>query len=115
MPALNPSQVARSIAKSLLVLRNVDPNGQLTVSDSLAAQWRNPSDVLSVLLLLGPEIVQKAIAQLTGRIVTPVAFSFGWVAFAASSILHIVSGTVPFLSYASSRRLSSDHLCQVDD
>ncbi|OTB08093.1 hypothetical protein M426DRAFT_317197 [Hypoxylon sp. CI-4A] len=53
----------------------------------LQAQWSQPSDILSVLLLLGPDIVQRAVAQLAGRAVTPVAFSFGWVAYAASSLL----------------------------
>lgn len=42
------------------------------------AQLRNPGDVFSVLLLLGGDIVARAIAQLVGpRGFTPVAFSFG--------------------------------------
>ncbi|KAL7928853.1 hypothetical protein V8C35DRAFT_316940 [Trichoderma chlorosporum] len=53
----------------------------------LSAQWTSPGDILSVLLLLGPEIVQRAVAQLAGRAVTPVAFSFGWVAYAAAALL----------------------------
>ncbi|KAI1080627.1 hypothetical protein F5B20DRAFT_579874 [Whalleya microplaca] len=57
------------------------------VSDILRAQWGNPSDVLSVLLLLGPDTVQRAVAQLAGRVVVPVAFSFGWVAYASSALL----------------------------
>lgn len=85
-------QITRSISDSFPMLRDIDMKSGLTASEFLAAQWRNPSDILSVLMLLGPEIVQKAIAQLTGRIITPVAFSFGWVAFAASSILRVVSG-----------------------
>lgn len=60
-------------------------------------QWRNPKDILSVLLVLGGESVQKAIANLVGRHVNigrktrlgivPVAFSFGWVAFSFSALL----------------------------
>jgi hypothetical protein len=84
--------MAKSLAESLLGARDIGIDVPSTVSDSLAAQWRNPNGVLSILLLLGPDIVQKAIAQLTGRVVTPVAFSFGWVAYAASSILSVVSG-----------------------
>lgn len=40
-------------------------------------QWENPSDVFSVLLILGGDVVSRALAQLAGSRVTPVAFSFG--------------------------------------
>ncbi|GAB1319241.1 RDD domain-containing protein [Madurella fahalii] len=60
-----------------------------SVAGLLESQWRNPSDILSVLMLLGPDIVQKAIAQTSGRAITPVAFSFGWVAYAAASLLRV--------------------------
>ncbi|RYP32559.1 hypothetical protein DL767_005171 [Monosporascus sp. MG133] len=53
----------------------------------ISAQWTNPSDILSVLLLLGPDMVKKAIAQLAGRTITPIAFSFGWVGYAAKVLL----------------------------
>lgn len=65
----------------------------------LREQWGNPRDILSLLLLLGGDIVQKAIAQLVGYqvrpfgqrgpavSVAPVAFSFGWVAYGFSSLL----------------------------
>jgi hypothetical protein len=53
----------------------------------ISAQWTNPSDILSVLLLLGPDMVKKAIAQLAGRAITPIAFSFGWVGYAAKVLL----------------------------
>ena len=64
----------------------------------LRYQWANPGDILSLLLLIGGDIVQKAIAQLVGyevRVpgsstrlsITPVAFSFGWVAYSFSNIL----------------------------
>ncbi|KAH8807570.1 hypothetical protein F5884DRAFT_857146 [Xylogone sp. PMI_703] len=53
----------------------------------LRQQFENPSETLSVLLLIGGDIVQKAIAQLVGRHrVTPAAFSFGWVAYAFSGL-----------------------------
>ncbi|GAB1314548.1 Solute carrier family 40 protein (Fragment) [Madurella fahalii] len=44
-------------------------------------------DILSVLMLIGPDIIQKAVAQLAGHVITPVAFSFGWVAYAVSALL----------------------------
>ncbi|KAI0542602.1 hypothetical protein GGR58DRAFT_255215 [Xylaria digitata] len=68
----------------------------------LRGQWQNPADILSLLLLIGGDIVQKALAQMTGfsirpfghrgpRIaLTPVAFSFGWVAFGFTSLMSAV-------------------------
>jgi hypothetical protein len=54
-----------------------------TPSSWLLQQYKNPSEALSVLLLIGGDIVQKAIAQLVGRwTITPAAFSFGWVSYA---------------------------------
>lgn len=47
---------------------------------------RNPSEVFSVVLLIGGDIVQTAIAQMTGDRVTLVAFSFGWVAYAFNTL-----------------------------
>ncbi|KAF2177130.1 hypothetical protein K469DRAFT_733075 [Zopfia rhizophila CBS 207.26] len=57
-----------------------------TVSQ-LSAQWSNPSDVLSLLLIIGGDIVQTALAQTTGSTITPVCFSFGWVAYSFSAIV----------------------------
>ena len=53
-----------------------------TTSAWLQAQWSNPSDIFTILLIVGGDIVQKAIAQLTAGPIphfTPVSFSFGWV------------------------------------
>ncbi|KAL1858832.1 hypothetical protein Daus18300_009830 [Diaporthe australafricana] len=70
-----------------------------TIEADLREQWGNPRDILSLLLLLGGDIVQKAVAQLVGHqvrpfgrrgpavSVAPVAFSFGWVAYGFSSLL----------------------------
>ena len=64
----------------------------------MAAQWQNPEDILSILLLLGPDVVQRATAQLAGRAITPVAFSFGWVAYAISALLSSFRGAASLLS-----------------
>ena len=48
----------------------------------LRGQWSNPSDIFTILLIIGGDIVQVAIAQLCGgpiKYLTPVSFSFGWV------------------------------------
>ena len=47
----------------------------------------NPSEVFSVLLIIGGDIIQKAIAQLSGRRVTFLSFSFGWVAYAFGALM----------------------------
>jgi hypothetical protein len=56
----------------------------------IKTQWINPSDLLSLLLILGGDVVQTAIAQLCGGpyYITPVAFSFGWVAYSVSAVLY---------------------------
>ncbi|KAL3478309.1 hypothetical protein BJX99DRAFT_224624 [Aspergillus californicus] len=50
-------------------------------------EWTNPSNyAFTILLLIGGDIVNRALAQLAGGRFTPVAFSFGWVSYATSSI-----------------------------
>lgn len=56
----------------------------------LSSQWSNPSDVFSILLILGGDVVGRALAQLAGGWVTPVAFSFGWVAYSITAVLSII-------------------------
>ncbi|KAG7152975.1 hypothetical protein HYQ46_002188 [Verticillium longisporum] len=56
-------------------------------AEALRQQWRQPSDVLSVLLLLGGEVVNKALGQLAGGRLTPVTFSFGWASYAMTTLL----------------------------
>lgn len=48
----------------------------------LRAKWTNPTDIFTILLIIGGEVVQVAMAQLCAGPVpylTPVSFSFGWV------------------------------------
>ena len=45
----------------------------------LRKQWSNPTDIFTILLIIGGDVVQRAIAQLSGGRLTPVSFSFGWV------------------------------------
>ncbi|KAK5000608.1 hypothetical protein LTR66_000581 [Elasticomyces elasticus] len=53
-------------------------------------QWTHPGDVFSVLLILGGEVVNRALAQLAGTSATPVTFSFGWVAYAVTAVVSAV-------------------------
>lgn len=56
-------------------------------TSELRQQWLQPTDVFSVLLLLGGDIVNKALAQLSGGLLTPVTFSFGWVSYSVTTFL----------------------------
>ena len=58
--------------------------------DELRDQWTQPKDVFTFLLIVGGDIIQRALAQLSGNWITPVAFSFGWVAYALSAVLSAV-------------------------
>ncbi|CZR59415.1 uncharacterized protein PAC_09307 [Phialocephala subalpina] len=64
-------------------------NGTST-SSLLSAQWSNPNDVLSVLLIIGGDIVREALAQTCGGYFTPVCFSFGWVAYSFTALVGII-------------------------
>lgn len=63
------------------------PELHIRCSDAVAAsflvsQLRNPYEILPLLLLVGSEVVHKALAQATGNGFPPVCFSFGWVSYA---------------------------------
>ncbi len=81
--------------------RSITMSETPTPVPQLQAQWENPGDILSLLLLIGGDVVQKALAQLSGVYIqpsglfkkapriflTPVAFSFGWVAYSFNSLM----------------------------
>lgn len=76
-------KLASFLSAMLNFPRSVNITDPSTTADYFAAQWVNPGDIFSVLLILGPEIVEQAVAQLAGRSINPVAFSFGWVSYSA--------------------------------
>ncbi|KAK8030261.1 hypothetical protein PG993_011552 [Apiospora rasikravindrae] len=55
--------------------------------ETIKAQWQFPQDILSLLLILGPDVIWRALAQLVGQRVTPVVFSYGWVAYAVNALV----------------------------
>lgn len=62
-----------------------------SISEQLKLQWGNPSDILSLLLLVGGDVLQQALAQQSGdSFPTPVVFSFGWVGYAFNALLSVV-------------------------
>jgi hypothetical protein len=67
-------------------------SGQGTNVQLIKAQWQNPRDIFSLLLIIGGDIVQKAIAQMSGGPygVTPVAFSFGWVSYSILAVMSVL-------------------------
>ncbi|KAI1113981.1 hypothetical protein F5Y14DRAFT_441559 [Nemania sp. NC0429] len=58
-----------------------------TTNETLRNQWVTPGDIFSVLLILGGDVIQLALASISGRRFTPLSFSFGWVAYALSAVL----------------------------
>jgi hypothetical protein len=47
-------------------------------SDSFRSEWTDPSNyAFTVLLLVGGDLINRALAQMAGGWITPVAFSFG--------------------------------------
>ena len=62
----------------------------MTTVLELKSQFSNPSDVTTVLMIIGGDVVQKALAQSTGTLFTPVCFSFGWVSFSYTSLMSIL-------------------------
>jgi hypothetical protein len=76
---------------SLLALLARQNQDGPTIADELRTQWSGPPDVLSILLLLGGDVVQASLAQLTSSpFLTPAVFSFGWVSYAVSALLSAV-------------------------
>ncbi|KAH8084896.1 hypothetical protein BXZ70DRAFT_978755 [Cristinia sonorae] len=65
----------------------------LLASDSqfstVRSQWENPNDILSLLMIIGGDVVQRAVAQLSGHTsyFVPTAFSFGWVGYSMNAVL----------------------------
>ncbi|KAL0567623.1 hypothetical protein V5O48_014368, partial [Marasmius crinis-equi] len=84
-----------------LVLRSAQTAADLS---AVREQWRDPNDVLTLLMIIGGDVVQSALAQLASshpKFFTPIAFSFGWVAYSFSAILSVVG----------SRRLAPEPDC----
>ncbi|KAK8118560.1 uncharacterized protein PG998_003186 [Apiospora kogelbergensis] len=61
-----------------------------TVQDELAAQWYNPTDIATILLIIGGDVVQKAFAQGTGKPYVPVCFSFGCIAYTFMGLVNVI-------------------------
>jgi hypothetical protein len=81
MPALDLSSSARALSRSQIT--NPSTNSEVR------SQRRNPADILSLLLLVGGDVIQQAIGQLSGDpyLPTPVVFSLGWVAYTFKALL----------------------------
>ncbi|KGO43871.1 hypothetical protein PEX2_108230 [Penicillium expansum] len=54
---------------------------------SFRAQWVSPSDLFSILLIIGGDVIGLALAALAGGPITPATLSFGWVSYAISALL----------------------------
>jgi len=90
-PALGtPRRVAR-LASANGSQNGASPDESGPPETMLQRQMLNPSEILSVLQIIGGDVIQKAIAQLSGTRLrfTPVAFSFGWVAYTFNAVMAV--------------------------
>ena len=85
-----PDVFGRGDSQKLSAIVANNNSSSITTQSQLSAQWTNPSDVLSVLLIVGGDVVQKALAQTAGGYFTPVCFSFGWVSYSLNAIISII-------------------------
>jgi hypothetical protein len=69
-----------------------NPRGGALVASALRETWSSPRDILTIVLIIGGDVVQKALAQTTGapNVPAPVCFSFGWVAYAFTALIGMV-------------------------
>lgn len=63
---------------------------QNSTASLLALQWENPSDVMTVLMIIGGDVIQRALAQTAGCLYTPVCFSFGWVSYSFMALIGVL-------------------------
>ncbi|THV03518.1 hypothetical protein K435DRAFT_817242 [Dendrothele bispora CBS 962.96] len=63
--------------------------------------WKGPSDAMTILLIIGGDVVLQALAQLSGRRLPLVAFSFGWVGYSFNTLMSVVGNgrLMPFPDY----------------
>lgn len=52
--------------------------------------WKRPGDVTSLLMIANGDVVQKALAQLSGPTLVPVAFSLAWVVYSIQAFLTVI-------------------------
>lgn len=61
--------------ESLFLRRDFDTGAPAA---AFSHEWSQPSNyAFTILLLLGGDLINRALAQLAGGLITPVAFSFG--------------------------------------
>ena len=57
-------------------------------ADQVKSQWQGPGNIMDILLLVGADVVQAALAQVSGsNLPTPVTFSFGWLTYSFSALV----------------------------
>lgn len=77
----------------------------ISTTATLAAQWSNPANFLSLLMIIGGPVIQVALAQVTGTKFVPICFSFGWISY--------VFSMVPALAGDGRLMPTPDYACKV--
>ena len=90
-PAVRPSGLVARLTDADGTHDGDSPDDLESPAMLLRRQMLNPSEILSVLQIIGGDVIQKAIAQLSGTRLgfTPVAFSFGWVAYTFNAVMAV--------------------------
>ncbi|KXN92751.1 hypothetical protein AN958_02718, partial [Leucoagaricus sp. SymC.cos] len=74
-------------ALPFLTSRSIDDAGN--VAGAIRDTWQGPTDTMTILLIIGGDVVARALAQLVGPTIVPVAFSFGWVAYSFATLVNV--------------------------
>ncbi|KAK7953042.1 hypothetical protein PG988_013736 [Apiospora saccharicola] len=88
-----PSDIARGLTgfRDVVQARGSSSSEPVNTAEAMAGQWGNPTDISTILMIIGGDVVQKALAQGTGLwYFTPVCFSFGWVSYAFIALVNII-------------------------
>ena len=87
-----PPAFLRHLVEHSITQENAATIASSGLAGQLRSQWRNPSDILSLLLIIEPEVIQRALAQLCGGRISPVSLSFGWVAYSLRALMAVLGG-----------------------
>ncbi|KAK8079304.1 hypothetical protein PG994_003111 [Apiospora phragmitis] len=89
-----PPTIARGLTgfrDAAVQARGTERPATTSTAEALAGQWGNPTDISTILMIIGGDVVQKALAQGTGLwYFTPVCFSFGWVSYAFAALVNVL-------------------------
>ena len=94
-----------------LILRSI-ASGAAESSHEIKSQWKSPSNILSIFLIVAGNIVGEALDQLSGPGIAPIVFSFGWVSYAVKAFTSAIG--LHKLIAPPSKASPSSHAINID-